>query len=312
LQIVLRDTNQIPYPGVSVEFAVTTGTASLNPAFGSTNPQGTASVMVQLGTDPGPVTVLARVPGTSLSATFSLLALGTAQVYQGGVVNGASFAPGSVMLSPGSIISIFGINLSTTTASATFAPLPTSLANSRVEIQGIPAPLFYVSPTQINAQVPVDLPHGTVSLRVRNEVSLSQPVEIFLQPAGPGIFSWNSSGGGPGAITSATTQLPINEQNPSRPGEFVQIFATGLGPVTPAIPSGYPALSQPLSETGLPVTATVSGVPATVVFAGLAPGFSGLYQVNVQVPEVPLGAAEVILRVSSTSSNAVTMAVGAP
>ena len=239
--------------------------------------------MVTLGAASGPVVVTATVPGTSLSARFSLFSLGTAEVPQAGIVNGASFLSGAA--SPGSIISIFGVNLAATAAAAQSLPLPIQLAGTTVEIGGIAAPLFYVSSSQINAQVPVELSGTSASLTVRNGASSSAPVTIFLRSAGPGIFTRASTGSGPGAITHASSQLPVSAELPASPGDFVQLFATGLGRVSPAVSSGRPASSQPLSRTVSPVTVTMNGVPVLVAFSGLAPGFVGVYQVNTQVPE---------------------------
>ena len=309
LQVSLRDGNQIPFAGARIEFAITESDAVLSPAGAFTDGQGNASTGVTLGAATGPVTVIATVLGASLSARFSLFSLGTVQVPPAGIVNGASFAPGPVSLSPGSILSIFGTNLSATTAAASSLPLPTRLANTTVEIGGIAAPLFFVSPLQINAQVPAELSGSTASLVVRNGVSSSAPIPLALRAASPGLFSQDSSGRGPGAITHSVGQLPVTVDSPASAGEVVQIFATGLGSVSPTVPSGRPAPSQPLSRIVSSVTVTLNGVPAPVLFAGLAPGFAGLYQVNLQVPAGIRGTVEVVLTLEGVSSNAVTMEV---
>jgi len=307
LQGVLRDANQIPFAGARIEFVVSQGDASLSPAGATTDGQGLASTMVTLGAASGPVIVTATVPGTSLNARFSSFSLGTAEVPQAGVVNGASFLSGAA--SPGSIISIFGVNLAATAAAAQSLPLPTQLAGTTAEIGGIAAPLFYVSSSQINAQVPVELSGTSAPLVVRNGASTSAPVTIFLRSAGPGIFTRGSTGSGPGAITHASSQLPVSAELPASPGDFVQLFATGLGRVSPAVSSGRPAFSQLLSQTVSPVTVTMNGVPALVAFSGLAPGFVGVYQVNTQVPEGITGTVAVVLTVDGVSSNVVTMEV---
>ena len=149
----------------------------------------------------------------------------------------------------------------------------------------------------------------SASLLVRNGASASAPVTIFLRPAGPGIFTRDSTGSGPGAITHASNQLPVSADLPASPGEFVQIFATGLGRVSPAVSSGRPAPSQPLSRTLSPVSVTINGAPLPAAFSGLAPGLVGVYQVNVQVPEGIRGTVAIVLTVDGVSSNVVTMEV---
>jgi uncharacterized protein (TIGR03437 family) len=227
-----------------------------------------------------------------------------------GIVNGASFQQAGIALSPGSIISIFGSKLSGGTASATSLPLPTTLNGTRVEWNGNALPLFFVSPGQINAQAPASPGSASSQLLVRNGTGVSPAITMNPQNAAPGIFSLNSSGSGPGAITHADTGLLVSDTLPAMPGEFVSVFATGLGTVLPAVASGVAAPGSPVSSTVLAVSATVAGIPSPVDFAGLAPGFAGLYQVNLQVPSVAAGTAEVRLSVDGVSSNTVTMEIG--
>jgi uncharacterized protein (TIGR03437 family) len=316
LEILLSDANGIPYAGQSVSFSVVAGDATVNPPSPETDADGRASTTVQLGATTGSVTIRATVDGTLLTADFSLTAMDAPAVPQLGALNAASYAlsppsqPGVATSSPGALISIFGTSLSAATTTAPSLPLQTTLGGSSVIIDGVPAPLLYVSPLQINAQVPYELAGGVLTLTVRNAAGDSTPIVFVVQPAFPGIFTFDASGTGPGAILHNSTGLPVTDQDPIMPGEFVQIFTTGLGRVSPGVPSGLPAGSQPPSMTDLPVTVTVNGVPAAVPFAGLAPGFAGLYQVNAQVPEVSPGSAEVVLSVNGVASQKVTMAVG--
>ncbi len=309
LLVAVQDSNQIPFAGVPVEFAVQQGNASLTAASTSTDALGNASVTVLLGAESGSITVTATVPATSLTASFTVFSVGNALVPQAGIVNGASFGPEPASLSPGSIISIFGTNLSASTATASVLPLPANLANTTVEIGGMQVPLFFVSPAQINAQIPFELNGSTVSLTVDNGVSSSMPVSLTLDTVRPGIFSQDSSGSGPGAITHPVSQLPVSASLPATAGKFVQIFATGLGDVMPSVPSGRPAPLFTVSRTTSLVEVTMNGVPADVDFAGLAPGFAGLYQINARVPEAIPGTVDVILLVDGVASNTVTMEV---
>lgn len=310
LQVTLQDENQIPFAGASVEFVVSQGDASLTPVVAVTDGQGRASTVVTLGLASGPNQITASVAGTSLAVAFAAFSLGAAEVPSNGIVNGASFALNPLsQVSPGSIISIFGTNLSSTTVAAQSFPLPTRLASTTVAIGGIPAPLFSVSPTQINAQVPFELTGTTASLVVQNGVASSAAVLLTATPVLPGIFSLDSSGTGPGAITHASNQLLVTADSPAEAGEFVQIFSTGLGKVIPAISSGRAGRLQPLSETASRVTVSMNAVAAPVNFAGLAPGWVGVYQVNAQVPEGIRGTVAVRLTVEGVLSNTVTMEV---
>ena len=155
----------------------------------------------------------------------------------------------------------------------------------------------------------MELGSGTATLVVRNGASASAPVTIALRPAAPGIFAQDSSGSGPGAITHAPNNLLVSSTLPAVAGEFVQIYATGLGRVSPAVSSGRAGSAQPLSQTVAQVAVTMNGVPAPVNFSGLAPGYVGVYQVNAQVPPGIGGTVAVLLSVEGVSSNLVTMEV---
>ena len=118
---------------------------------------------------------------------------------------------------------------------------------------------------------------------VNNNGVLSDPVEVTVLPAHPGIFTLD---GTTGVILHAATFDPVTASNPAAPGEMVVVYATGLGPVAPAPLTGAPASASPLSLTSIPPVVTMGGIVAKVLFSGLAPGFVGLYQVNTTVPLV--------------------------
>ncbi|MGH8247366.1 MAG: SBBP repeat-containing protein, partial [Gammaproteobacteria bacterium] len=156
-------------------------------------------------------------------------------VNPGGVVGGASFAPA---LSAGGIASLFGGNFSSEISVAGTLPLPTTLAGATVRINNIPAPLFFVSPTQINFQIPWELQdQADASLIVTTSGGTSSPERITLGATAPGMFSTNSAGTGQGAILIAETgelaapggSVPGRASRPARIGEFIAIFCTGLG-----------------------------------------------------------------------------------
>ena len=244
---------------------------------------------------------------------------GSPAVNPGGTVNGASFAPGAAV-APGSIISLFGIDLATSTAIAESLPLPTTLAGVTVEVNGIAAPLFFVSPLQINFQLPNQLEgQSEATLTVSVHGATGSPQMVSLSSFGPGLFATNAAGSGQGAILIAATSevaapsgsIPGRAARPVNHGEFISIFCGGLGDVTNRPASGEAASSDPLSTTITNPTVTIGGIQGAVNFSGLAPGFVGLYQVNVEVPEGVEPGSEVLLVLlqNGVPSNTVTIAV---
>ncbi len=232
------------------------------------------------------------------------------------VVNGASFRAATDpngAIAPGAIVAIFGTDLASDTQVATAVPLPTTLGDTSVTFNNIAAPLFFVSGTQINAQVPFELMAGagsvTVQVKRGSETSEAQP--IGMAAVSPGVFTLNQQGTGAGAILHADTFLPVTESDLARPGEFLLIFCTGLGSVQPEVPSGDVAPSaEPLARTLSTPLVNIAGLPAQVSFSGLAPGFVGLYQVNVQVPfGVPAGVQDVEIIIDGVPGNTVTIPV---
>ena len=233
-------------------------------------------------------------------------------VNSGGVVNAASFASGPISVAAGGLISIFGTQLANETAAAVSLPLPTSLGGVRVEIDGNDAPLLFVSPNQINAQVPVEVSGRSVATLtiLLNGVTSSSTLLIVAQAA-PGIFTASENGQGRGAVLRASDFSSVTEQRPARAGEILSVFATGLGSVTPSVESGAPASSSTLSVTRITPSATLGGISVPVRFSSLAPSFVGLYQVNIEVPSgLVSGPQPLVITSNTVASNSVTVQVG--
>ena len=242
----------------------------------------------------------------------------SAQISVNAVVNGASFdekPPAS-----GSIITIFGGNLAASTMFAGSLPLPTVLVGVSVQVNGMAAPLIFVSPNQINLQLPWEVMAQTeVSVTVTRDNQTSNSFRAGLGPFNPGLFAINAQGSGQGAaLISGTGMLAAPSGSVSGRssraavrGEFISMFATGLGATTNRPASGAGAKAEVLSSTMANSSVTIGGIPATVSFSGLAPGFVGLYQIDVRVPEsVPPGnATPVALTIGGQVSNTVTIAV---
>jgi uncharacterized protein (TIGR03437 family) len=150
-------------------------------------------------------------------------------VSAGGVVNAADY---SDALAPGLIVSIYGQDLAPGVAVATAVPLPVELAGVNVEVvDGAAvkkAPLFFVSPGQINAQLPFDLTGGAVSVRVRRGDAVSSPEAISLQATAPRVFTTTMDGQGD-AVVVHSDYTPVTVESPARAGEWVVLFLTGLG-----------------------------------------------------------------------------------
>jgi uncharacterized protein (TIGR03437 family) len=249
--------------------------------------------------------------GGSASLTVSLTS-GAASPLTAGVANSASGA--GAFISPGGLVSIYGQDLATSTGGGGNPPFPTQVNGTQVLMGGQTLPLRYVGAGQVNAQVPFGLATNTQQqLVVQRGTTLSVPQDVVVAAAQPGIYTQNASGSGPGIIVDASQSYQlVTSQTPAAAGDVLVIYCNGLGAVNPAIPTGTPApLAGPLSYTVNPVTLTIGGISTPVAFAGLAPGYPDLYQVNTTVPAgLPSGTqVPVVLSVAGQSSPPVTISV---
>lgn len=267
------------------------------------------------------VTVLNPSPGggVSTSLAFNITSnSGAPSVPSNGILNGAGFDSAVAGLSPGAIASIFGTNLSNAPASGVQPGLVPGTSRlfvtsngTTVTFDGVAAPLFFVSPTQLNVQVPFETAGKTsVQVVVSLNGSNSPPVTVRISPSTPALFTVNTSGKG-AAVTLNQDGSVNSAANPATAGTVIQLFATGLGAVSPSAATGtLAATSPPLALSVELPTATIGGVPASVQFSGLAPGFVGLWQVNVLVPSgAGSGAVPLLLRTGGQNANPVTVFV---
>jgi len=196
-----------------------------------------------------------------------------------GIVNSASF---HISGAPGAAMTIFGRNLSATTTQALVYPLPTTLGATMVRVNGAPVPLYYVSPGQINFQIPGDTSTGTARVEVNagGEQQSAVVQSTTVTAVDPGLYM---NGSLAAALNSDLT--PHTPATPQAPGTILAFFLTGQGMVTPGIPDGSAAPVTPLSLLNGTVQVTIGGQAAEVTFAGLAPGYAGLAQVNVRIPQ---------------------------
>ncbi len=222
------------------------------------------------------------------------------------VVNGASFHPSGA---PGAAMAIFGVNLSDNIYTASTYPLPTQLGPTTVTVNGNLAPLYYVSPTQIDFQMPSHVPASNVQVQVNVSSSpggvqalfLGQPHTSTLTVVDPGLFV--NAGN-----RAAALNQDLSAHTPATPlpaGALVLLFITGQGPITPPIPDGTAAPASPLSTINGMVTVNIGGQLAQVAYAGVAPGFAGLSQINAVIPPglIP-GDQSVFITINGVSSNA--------
>jgi uncharacterized protein (TIGR03437 family) len=227
-----------------------------------------------------------------------------------GITRAAGFGAGS--LSAGSIASLFGTNFAPATVSAATVPLPTQLGQTRVYFNLKPAPLYFTSSGQVNAQVPWELSNETSvqAVVVRNGAA-SLPVPVALSAASPGIFLVREN---VGVLVNAATGQLVDQQSGISRGSALVVYASGLGAVNGSVVTGAPASSVELEPTRQPVEALLEvagqAVPLSVLFAGSAPGFIGVNQVNVLIPSsAPTGTASFRLRTNGVESNSVLIAV---
>jgi uncharacterized protein (TIGR03437 family) len=208
------------------------------------------------------------------------------------------------------MISVYGQDLAEVTQSATQIPLPSRIGSTRIVIGGREAPLLFVSPTQINALVPSGININTRhQLLVQRASTYGRPVALDVAPAQPAVFTVNQSGTGQGIIVRADGRI-ADGANPATPGSTVVLYMSGLGATNPEVTAGEATPPSPLSTVADRVSVTIGGVDAIVDFAGLVPGFAGLYQVNVRLPAGVTGdAVQLTVRASEQLSPPVTLAI---
>ncbi len=209
-------------------------------------------------------------------------------------------------LAPGTIVQIYGQNLAATTGTANAVPLPDAMNNSSVIIGGMQAPLYYVSPGQIDAQIPFELKPGQqYQVIISANGALTTPQPIQLSAATPGLAA------GPDGTLIAQHSVDgslVSQNSPARGGEYLVAYLAGLGDTTVPVPSGAPSPSSPLAQPSNMPTLTINGAQSPIYFAGLTPGLVGLYQINFQVPAgLPAGNITIAVSQNGQPSNQTTL-----
>jgi minor extracellular serine protease Vpr len=286
----LLDQNGAPVTGAPVTFTRDGASVplTLSGVSSVTDNYGFAYANVAIGAQTG--TYLVDASGGGQFYTFTGTVYAAPTVFAKGVVDNAGYVQ---PIAPGSYVSIFGTNLSEVTDyNYSRNRLPLSIdnvtvtfdapANGSLPAISVPGYLNFISPGQINIQIPWEL-QGYTSAQMKVtlfESDYGNLVTVPLVVVAPQIFEVSA---GASATLDSNFQL-VTSSNPAARGSVVEIYCNGLGPVTNQPASGNPALANPLSNTINVPTVTIGGVAATVAFSGLAPGYPGLNQINLLVP----------------------------
>jgi uncharacterized protein (TIGR03437 family) len=208
---------------------------------------------------------------------FGLYLLRAVEPKPSRAVNAADSREGQPV-APGSIVTLYGQDLAGASDIAFSTPLPVQLAGAAVRVNGAPARLFYAGPGQINFLLPEETEIGTARVTVENLGRASQELDVTVAETAPGLFT----AGGKVAARRARDHSPVTQ---AQAGEVIELYATGLGR---------------LASTS---TVTVGGQTAELIYAGPAPGYAGLYQLNIRIPGGVQGDVEVVLSVAGRFSN---------
>lgn len=225
------------------------------------------------------------------------------------IVNSASNIPGP--LAPNGLTTIYGTNLAWSTRAVgpediSGGVMPTVLAGVRVYVGGNPAYLYYVSPKQINFLIPSRLKAGNYDVWVFREGLVGEKVSVQLSEAAPGLFQLDAET----VIATHADGSVVTPAQPARPGEAIVVYAAGLGRTDPeSIPGHLATIAAPIRARSA-LRVTLNGEPvadAAIFYAGVTPGFAGLYQINLRLPDAPPENPEIQVWVGDQSSAALKL-----
>lgn len=217
------------------------------------------------------------------------------EVSSGAMRNAAS---GGETVAPGSLFSLYGANFANASTLVGESPWPTTAGGVSVLVNGTAVPLYFVSPNQINGQIPFNLAPGPATVQVRNASGNSNPIPFDVGATAPGILQF-----GENRAVAVNPDGSVNTaDNPITAGGILLVYLTGIGEVDNPVATGAPASAAPLSRPTAPVRITVGDQEVEVLYLGLAPGFVGLAQANISIPPMT-GTFPLTVTVGGVSSN---------
>jgi uncharacterized protein (TIGR03437 family) len=318
---------QVQAGGTATPFSVATQTTNGGNTWLATTPMsGTTPATITVNVNPsglapgtyqgtvliGAMSALAPVP---VQVTLNVVA--TPKPVITAVQNGASYFLGAV--SPGENVTMFGSGLGPPTLTmgqvGQNGQVSTNVANTQVMFDSVAAPIIYVSAAQTSVMVPYEVfgrPQTTVTITYQGVTS--DPVVYNVVPAAPGIYTLNEAGSGQGAVLNQDGHTVNGPNTPAAKGSIIALYMTGEGPTAPQGVDGAitPSDGSLLKRPQATVTATIGGIPATIFYAGSAPGdANGIAQVNVQIPpNAPSGPNVPIVLIFTTSGYAAETQAG--
>ena len=220
------------------------------------------------------------------------------------------YDPTLTKLAPGSLFSIFGSGLAPAAVDSSGLMGNTGYSSSlngvTVTIGGMAAPLVFVSPNQINAQVPFEVAPGPQQVIVKTASGSSTAYNATVAAVAPALF-FDAVGG---SVIKNSDYSLVRPDNPLHAGDVALVYLTGLGQTSPELKTGEFTTSTVLSNATTPIQVSVGGVNATVVYSAASPGFAGLYQIAFEVPAgFPAGNVPLLVTAGGVASNVVSIAV---
>jgi len=238
---------------------------------------------------------LALIPGLALAAVPTIQ----------NVTDSAGYGPRAA---PGSIASVFGAGLASGTASASGYPLATAMEDASVSVGGVLAPLVYVSPGQIDFQVPSSVKSGAVNVIVKGPGGSSNSWSMTVTAQAPAIYQYGTNH----AVAQNSDGGLNGDSAPAAAGSVITVYLTGQGAVNNPVADGAATPLSPTSSANGTATATIGPANAPVQFLGLAPEFAGLAQANIQVPALPSGDYPLVITIGGFVSASAVVSVSGP
>jgi uncharacterized protein (TIGR03437 family) len=302
----------VPVTAQAPVFSVFTGGGSIDVADTATDRTGMAFAQVNIGSQPGDQIFTATAGG--LTVEFDGYAVPLPAINNNGVVNTGSFQVGQG-LAPGSYISIFGTALADAIVGTPTLSLPVSVGTVSVSFDGgglsLPGHIHFASPGQVDVQIPWEF-EGQSSVQMTVSVGYipSAVYTVPLNTYSPGIFEFSDNGHLSAAATDANGVV-FTQANPAKRGQTIVLYVNGLGPVDQKQSSGDPTPQPPpLANTAVLPTVKIGNSAAHVDFSGLSPGWVGLYQVNVDVPQnAATGSQPIVVSIGGVDSKASVLPV---